>query len=666
MRAIAFPAALVVLFVLASVVPQFSPSRPVQAQPGPTRVSDGTVNPPQSPRNASYVIDAALDPLTRTITAVETIAWRNITSRPAEELQFHLYWNGWRDTRSTWLREAAVGGATFDRRPNEWAAIDVTSIALAAGDDRRGSNAVDLTARLKFVAPDDGNADDRTVAALPLPQPVPPGGTVSLEVKWSAHVPRTFARTGAIGNFFFIAQWFPKLGVFDEAGWNCHQFHAGTEFFADYGVYDVRLTVPRGWIVGATGVERERRENADKTTTHRYYQEDVHDFAWTTSPDYQERVARFEDPPLPPVEMRLLLQPEHIAQASRHFDATRHTLRYYGEWFGRYPYGHVTIVDPAYQSGAGGMEYPTLFTAGTDWLVRPMVLTPEGVTIHEAGHQWWYGIVGSNEFEDAWMDEGLNSFSQARVEAVYGASYLSRRFFGFVPYVFRDFALSRELDRNRMALYRAQPKADEPSAPSYTYFPSRRAGNAVTYAKTALWLNTLERHLGWPTLQQAMSGYFERWRFKHPKPRDFFGALTEASGRDLDWFFDQTYRSSNVFDYGVERLETIAEHGRFRTNVVVRRYGEAIFPVDVRVTFATGDHVDEKWDGRARWKLYTYDRPERVRSAEVDPNRVLLLDLNYTNNSKTLSPRAREAATKWSLQWMAWLQNILLAWTALA
>ena len=173
--------------------------------------------------------------------------------------------------------------------------------------------------------------------SVPLAQPVAPGGSATIEVAWTAHVPRTFARTGAIGNFFFIAQWFPKLGVLQDDGWNCHQFHAGTEFFSDYGVYDVSLTVPAGWPLGATGVERERRDNADGTTTHRYYQEDVHDFAWTTSPDYLVRTARFEHPRLPPVEMRLLLQPEHAAQAERHFDATRTTLKYYGEWFGAYP-----------------------------------------------------------------------------------------------------------------------------------------------------------------------------------------------------------------------------------------------------------------------------------------------------------------------------------------
>src|SRR5262249_23639734 len=157
----------------------------------------------------------------------------------------------------------------------------------------------------------------------------------------------------------------------EDDGWNCHQFHAATEFFSDYGVYDVSLTVPGGWIVGATGLERNRDDNTDGTTMHRFRAEDVHDFVWTTSPDFLERLARFEDPNLPPVEMRLLLQPEHADQADRHFEATRTTLRYYGEWYGAYPYGHITIVDPAWQSNTGGMEYPTLFTAGTRWWIAP-------------------------------------------------------------------------------------------------------------------------------------------------------------------------------------------------------------------------------------------------------------------------------------------------------
>lgn len=630
------------------------------AQPRPT----GAIMPPLSPRNASYFIDARLDPRARTITASEVITWRNITSRPATDLQFHLYWNAWRDMQSTWLREATLGGARFTRRPDEWARIDVTAIAIRGGE----TETTDLTNRLSFIAPDDGNANDRTVVRVPLPQPVVPGGTAIVEVTWTAHVPKTFARTGAVGNFFFLGQWFPKLGVLQEEGWNCHQFHNGTEFFSDYGIYDVRLTVPQGWLVGATGVERERRDNGDKTTTHHYYQEDVHDFSWTTSPDYLERIERFEHPTLPPVEMRLLLQPEHADQAGSHFDAVRNTLKYYGEWFGAYPYGHITIIDPAYNSGADGMEYPTLFTVGTRWLVAPRALTPESTTIHENGHQWWYGMVGSNEFEHAWMDEGVNTFSTARVEGtVYSPSYLSARYFGgFVPHAFRDIVLSREIDRNRMGLYRAEPKSDMSSAPSYTFFPTRVARNAMTYAKTALWLNMLERQLGWDTLQRVMSTYFARWRFHHPKPDDFFRTANEVSGRNLDPFFDEVYRSSNVFDYGVYALTSVKAGASFDTAVIVRRYGEGVLPVDVRVSFADGSQVTERWDGRERWRAYRYERPARAASAQVDPDRVLLLDLNSVNNSRTLAPRGPEAATKWSMKWMVWLQDLLLTWAALA
>lgn len=640
-------------------------------RPNAQSLTGGAISPPLSPRNASYSIDARLDVPSRTITGSEVITWRNITDRPTSDLQFHLYWNAWRNDRTTWRREAALaGGGRNLRAPgaNDWSRIDVSSIRLLASSAGAAGGASPAAADLKghFIQPDDGNPDDETVMAVPLASAVPPGGTVTVEVKWDAHVPRTFARTGAIGHFFFIAQWFPKLGVLEKDGWNCHQFHSSTEFFSDYGTYDVNLTLPRGWVVGATGVEREAHENADGTTRHRFYQDDVHDFAWTTSPDFIVRTARFEHPPLPPVDMRLLLQPEHAAQAERHFEATRTTLRYYGEWYGPYPYGHITIVDPAFQSGAGGMEYPTLFTAGTRWLVLPNVAQPEGVTIHEAGHQFWYGIVGTNEFEDAWMDEGFNTFSTARAESVtFQPEYYARRYFGgFVPWSFRDIRLTREVDLDRLDIYRPVAKQDRQSTPSFRYWPT--SGGGITYAKTALWMNTMERWLGWPAMQKILATYFARWKFRHPKPADFFATANDVLGRDLTGYFDQVYRSSNTFDYGVQQFASVPNgDGTFHTTAAVRRYGEAIFPVDVVVTFGDGASVTERWDGRDRWKLYAYDRPVKAATVQVDPKHVLLLDLNYTNNSRTLAPHTGAAATKWSTKWMVWLEDALLSWATL-
>jgi hypothetical protein len=617
-----------------------------------------------SPRSANYDIDVRLDHAARTLTGRETIRWRNLTSNPATELQFHLYWNAWRDLESTFMRERRLGRGFTPPREDAWGSIEVKQIAIGRAD---------LTGQQRFLAPDDGNAADRTVMAVPLPYEVQPNEAIEMVVEWTAKVPRTFARTGYVGNFYFIAQWFPKIGVLENNGWNTHQFHAATEFYSDYGVYDVRITVPAGFVVGASGREMERTLNRDGTETHRYVGQDIHDFAWTTSPDYLDSDRMFEHPSLPRVRMRLLLQPEHAGQESRHFDATAAALRYYGEFFGPYPYDYITIVDPAYQSGAGGMEYPTLFTAGARWLAPRQVAVPERVTIHEAGHQWWYGIVGSNEFEHAWMDEGLNTFSEARtMEAAAFRHSLGLRFFnGFVPWVIDDVQLVRATDLNRLTGYRGNAEADSQSTPTYRYWPS--TATFISYNKTALWLHTLERRFGWPLLQKVMSTYWERWRFRHPQPEDFFAVVNDVTGEDMTWFFDQVYRSSNVFDYGIQefssrRLTTRSGSAgappttTYRTVVVARRFGEALHPVDVVTTFRNGDKATEQWDGQDRRAIYTYDRASQAVSVQVDPARVLLLDVNYTNNSATLEPRGGDASLKWSLKWLTWLQDLMLTY----
>ena len=614
----------------------------------------------QSPRNANYRISARLDPAARTITASETLTWRNISANATSTLQFHLYYNAWRDGDSTWLRESArsADGKRIDVPPEEAGSIDVSSLRVL-----RNGAASDLTPAIRFIAPDDGNAKDRTVIEVALGPGVSvgPGEAIDVQIAWRSHVPRTFARTGARGNFFFIGQWFPKIGVLEDAGWNCHQFHLTTEFFADFGTYDVELTVPSSWPVGATGIEQSRKDNTDGTATHRYVQEDVHDFAWTTSPDYIERRERFEHPALPPVEMRLLLQPEHLSQAERHFAATRAALKSYGQWFGPYPYGHITIVDPAWQSGADGMEYPTLFTAGTHLFAPANWRDLEEVTVHETGHQFWYGIVASNEFEHAWMDEGLNQFSTARAMEAFKPDLYAESFFGGLVLWTVNLPVTRENDRNGLPWFRQRMPVDAQSTPSFRYWSG--SSSALSYAKTALWLHTLERMIGWETLQPAMSTYFSRYAFKHPGPQDFFATVNQASGQDLTWFFQQVNGTANVFDYSIELLTSEpAAKDMFHTTVVVRRLREGIFPVDVVVTFENGERQQWRWDGRESWKTYEADRPVRAVSAEVDPDRVLLLDTNVTNNSVTLQPQGEAAARKWSLAWLLWLQGQLLTY----
>jgi len=633
-----------------------------------------------APNVASYSIDATLDPAARTLTGREVITWRNPGNVPAYSIRLHLYWNAWRNTDSTWISQLKMGGKAseaLDRSQQDFGWQQITELRVINPD---GSPGPDLLPGFRYIQPSDQNAADRSLAAADLPNAVAPGQSIQFHVTWRAQVPRTFARTGAVGQYFFIAHWFPKLGVFEEDGWAARQFFANTEFYADFGRYDVRLTVPRGWVVGATGREVSRTD-ADTTTIHRYAQDDVHDFAWTTSPNFLESTQRFEHPTLPAVTMRLLLQPEHRGQEDRHFAGTAAALKYYGEWYGAYPFPQITIVDPAWQSGTGGMEYPTLFTAGSRWLAPRQSNEPEYVTVHEAGHQFWHGIVANNEVMHAWMDEGLNTYSDAHVQEVaFSPDYLVQRFFGdFIPWQFRDIQLSRDTGHNYLDSYRAAAERDPAAMPSYLYWPGTHA--EISYSKTALWLHTLERFIGWDRMQRVMATYFQRFRFKHPKPDDFFAIVSEESGKDMTWFFDEVYRGSNEFDYAVERLEsspvafkgfTESEPGTplkyeestnaqvFRTTVVVRRKGEAVFPVDVLITFENGEQIRERWDGQGRWQPYMYEKPSRAVSVQVDPERVLLLDVNYTNNSITLRPQARQAADHWTLQWMLWVQDLLM------
>ncbi|MFQ5771051.1 MAG: M1 family aminopeptidase, partial [bacterium] len=427
----------------------------------------------------------------------------------------------------------------------------------------------------------------------------------------------------------------------------------------------------------------------DGTTTHRYYQEDVHDFAWVTTPHFREYKEKFEEPDLPTVDMRLLLMPDHASKKERYFEATKASLKYYGTWWGPYPYDHITIVDPTYRSGSGGMEYPTFFTGGTSWLSPRERRSPEGVTVHECGHQFWYGIIGNNEFEYAWLDEGFNTYSTTRtMEQAFPNPVLTRRYFeGFIPIVFSSVKLAERTEAaDGLNGFYSPLKLDKMSTISWEYGPGAYGLNS--YGKPGMMLRTLENYLGWETFQKIMSIYFDRWKFHHPRPQDFFAVVNEVSGQDLTWFFEQTYNSSNMFDYAVGQVKSVTvrepkgyieKNGelifqkreknendtnadttkQYNSTVFVRRWGEAIFPIEIKITFEDGQEVLEKWDGKDRWIRFDYLQNPKVTKVEVDPEHKLVLDVNYTNNTWTSHPDAKAAANKWASKWMIWLQNVM-------
>ena len=459
---------------------------------------------------ADYDMRVRLDPEAKTLEGKERIVWHNPSPEPVGELWFHLYLNAFKSSKSTFFVESG-GQLRGDRMAEDgWGWVDVRSIRRADG--------VDLLSGATFEHPDDANADDRTVWRVPLPEPVPAGGEIALDVNFQAKLPRIFARTGYFRDYFLVGQWFPKLGVYEPAGlrgrtaggWNCHQFHANSEFYADFGRYRVEVTLPKRFVVGATGTRTERRENADGTSTHVFEQADVIDFAWTASPRFLEVKSTFsgekdvtpqeyaetakllgrspDDVRLSDVEVKVLLQPQHAAQAERHLKAAKAAIKWFGLWYGRYPYRTITVVDPAFGAGgSGGMEYPTFITAGTSSLFNhwPLdrVLAPEEVTVHEFGHQYWQSMVASNEFEESWLDEGFNTHSTAKVmERTYG------------PWVAQVLGLRiGESDISR-AGNSVDRMFDAIRTPAWGYSPGNYGFNS--YQRTDLTLQTLESLLG--------------------------------------------------------------------------------------------------------------------------------------------------------------------------
>ena len=618
---------------------------------------------PLSERVVAYQIEGRYDAKTHTLDATELLTYSNKTGVPLDRFPFHLYLNAFQP-KSTFMTEAERDGQRDTEKGAGWedkhfGSNTVVSLEIVGV----GGSPQDVTKQMKFISPDDGNANDRTVFEISPPKPLAPGAQIQFRIHFVAKFPEVVARTGYKRDFLMAGQWFPKVGVWWNGAWNCHQFHADTEFFADFGTFDVRLTLPAKWVVGSSGVQTGERDNGDGTQTVSFHAEDIHDFAWTASP-VTKVVEDSIDLRGHTVKIRLLMQPGHMATAPRYMQALKGTMRKFDEWIGAYPYPQITVVDPP-QGGeaAGGMEYPTLITADTTWWMPKWWLEPEAVVEHEFGHQYWYGMVATNEFEDAWMDEGINQYMEAKVmDAMYGQDTSSVR---------SRLATLSERGVDRMS-YAPMADRDPLSRPAWG-FENNESYGAISYSKTALMMLTLESLIGEKTVMHGLREYFERYRFKHPTPEQFTAAMNEAVGQNLDWYWKQAIDGTETLDdrilsAGSERVDWYstqpAKNGVtvYYNEVVVQRRGTFDLPVVLEAKFDDGSTVRERWDGNDRWHRFSWDRKSKLVSAEVDPG--YWLDRDPFNNSWTARADGRATGklagywtllTQWLEQMVSWL-----------
>jgi hypothetical protein len=630
----------------------------VTTSTAPTQISAQPVatlaDKPLSERVVAYEIEARFDADKHTVNGIEVLTYRNLTGQPQDTFPFHLYLNAFQPT-STFMKEERRDRPGFEWKDKYRASAEVKSLEVEGMGD--------LTSQIKFIAPDDGNSDDRTVFQVKLPRAVAPGESVRFKMAFHDEFGRVFARTGYKRDFFMGAQWFPKVGVWWQGAWNCHQFHANTEFFADFGTFDVKLTVPQYEVVGASGVLLAEARNNDGTKTLTYRGEDIHDFAWTAQPTYHVVDDTFHGS-MGDVKIHLLLQPGHIDQAARHLLIMQESMKRFDRWYGPYPYKQITVVDPQ-DLRAGGMEYPTLITADTTWWMPEGLRFVESVVEHEYGHQYWYGMVATNEFENAWLDEGINSYTECKIlDDIFGKDKSNMDLWG----------MTESDDDSQRNGYLEAADLDPMARFAYKYVNGGSYGN-ITYGKSATVLLTLEKVVGEETLQRALRTYFMRYRFTHPTQEDFLKTVEEVSGRSLGWYFEQAVYGTAILDYEIrtarsDRLDWYVKNPpkekkgetAYRTQVVVHRKGDFIFPVDVVIKFDDGESVSEHWDGKDRWVRYTYDKKAKVVSAELDPGTRVRLDRNYFNNSYV---REEDTRARWKIMsYWTWFTQLLSQWVA--
>ena len=629
-----------------------------------------------SPRTANYDIQVRLDVPNKKLIASTQLLWNNPSADTIRELQFHVYLNAFKNTESTFMKGSGRIPDFFKENLLEkcgWSWVNIKSMKDEYGND--------LTLSMNYIHPEDDNAADQTVLKVPLPQPVLPHQSIRVHYDWEVKIPLAVIRTGYNKDFYFFAQWFPKLGVYETAGtrfatkgqWNCHQYHRNGEYYSDFGVYHVEINVPKDFVVGASGECIHKEEKGDRRIWT-FHLEDVIDFTWASSPHFEVTESEWNG-----VKLYFLSYPKHQHFARRQFATIKNALDFFSKNIGAYPYKTLTIVQPPIHGlFTGGMEYPTLITSmGLCFIPKGIHLT-ETLTIHEFTHQYFMQMVATNEQEEPWMDEGITTYYETRIlDTYYGEKTSTANWMGIkigsVEYNRAEF----------FAFNNIKIAPDTFKSRDYVHGGYSR----IAYNKTAIWLSTLEGIIGRKTFDEAMKTYFQKWKFKHPCRNDFINVFNEVVhknhgnkfGENLDWFFQQVLYGTDECDY---KVAAISNHevfpkagffeniddcitrdeknfgGIYRSKVILNRLGELKFPLDILVRFDNGDEVLENWDGMARSTEFVYKGKRKISSVEIDPKRKIWIDKNFINNSLTLQPE-RKGIRKYLSQFLFWLQNTM-------
>lgn len=497
---------------------------------------------PRWQQHVNTKIDVRLDDKTHFLHAFEEMVYTNSSPDTLRYIYIHLWPNAYKNDRTPFAQQ-------MDRNRN-------TAFYYSKKADRGYIDS------LQFMV--DGQSADYNIAEgtpdiarIDLPKPIMPGQKMTITTPFRVKIPKVFSRMGHTGQAYYISQWFPKPAVYDEKGWRPISYLDLGEFYSEYGSYDVSITLPANYVLMATGNCTDEKElawlderakdslppdtlysnnqppSAAEMKTVHFHEDNIHDFAWFADKRWIVR----KDTVYSPGNNQLVTTwtaflPSYQKTWVQANFYLKETIKHYGKWVGPYQYKTIKAVLGDMHAG-GGMEYPTITVI--DKSVKSGLQT---VVVHEAGHNWFYGMLGSNERDHAWMDEGINTFYEQKTD----------RDLNKVTSPVTKKSLNEELIYYELAATHHDQPIDQTSAD----FTKLNYGIDV-YFKTALMLRWLESYMGSEKFEAAMKDYYDRWHFHHPYPEDFQNAMQRECARPLDWFFDTIMHTDKKIDFTISK-----------------------------------------------------------------------------------------------------------------
>jgi peptidase M1-like protein len=605
--------------------------------PNLMRSASGAPGPRYWQNRADYDLHATLDTAAKAVSGEMTLRYTNNSPDTLFFVWLQTEQNAFRSNslnalifpqNSRFGARAFEGGYTFTRTEQV--------LAGAPGKARK----VALTVR-----------DNETVLKVNLAEPLAPGRTATLEFAYRFLVPEHGAdRMGRDGALYEIAQWYPRVSVYDDIrGWNTEPYLGQGEFYLDYGDYTLAVTVPAGYIVAATGALENPREvlttteiarlaeaaktekvvrvitaeelrsgaartRKDGTLTWKFRSKNVRDVVWAASPDFQWDASSYKGS-----YAFAYYRPTATATWDEAADMSRMSIQEYSERWFPYPWPHISAIE----GPISGMEYPMMAMEDKS----PNKKELYNVVTHEIGHMWFPMIVGSNERAYMWQDEGFNTFINTFSEA--------RR------YPEAGDQMKRALTERSEVEGAMKAGADKPILVGPDRIDPRLLGLAA-YVKPSVGLQLLRQEiLGPEAFDDAFRTYIRRWAYRHPTPADFFRTMEDVGGRRLDWFFREWFVENPHFDQAVDTVVVTTRGDTSNVTVTYANRARGVLPIRARISLSDGSKVDynypaEVWSTNTVRYIRQYQfvgkKPVKI---ELDPDN-RLVDIDRTNNVWTM------------------------------